>query len=1475
MTRLIHRGHIQAAALIVTAKRESALHADVLALLLPGDRVHAVGASLHSHATFRLLILFATARRLEVALSQGTPLHLDGRLMTSFPLSKGEREQAIGAQAQLVLANQGEVDFARIGEAIDPSRWLDLSAFRALKMRSLGAPPPSMSMALTTRDPRAVLGLAPLSGDALAAMKALLAAPAATLTSSTLLNGAVRALAALIRLTQGLFGATKPAPVRAEGQASASQAAPYEPPWIVRKLASWIDALRMRAWQSSLGSYLAKKHAEYIARLMELLERGDIDEALRHAIPLSATVDTGAARAPSLHLPSPRTYLSISKTRTTGGSLGLGDSLFAMLKARYRALYERLIALGRIDDAAFVLAELLDDVLGAVALLEKCGRTREAAELAEARKLEPAILVRQWIIARDLPRALLLARRHGAFEAAITHLRNEPEARKTLAIAWADVRAESGDYLGALLSLEMGGALPVNAPPSTGRGEVRVACVGVTATGKRRSHNEDSFFVSTRVSETSAAFASGLLCAVIDGSGGVRGARPAEVALRCLREADVSTGALTQLVRHLTDTGQRASNEITKGLSATWTVAAIGEAQLLLQQLGDTRGYLLRGSRLEQITPEHSLVVEMLRSGQLKQADVETFPHKNVVTRVLGGVYKPEFVQVELMQRDRLLLCSDGLWRDVPDETIRNALLGDSREALRVLREFAEVEGKDNITLVITDFDGPGLKPFDASVPIAARPFVDHEEGEPSLRPLALRWAELAHDAGGVNGSAALVFRARLMGSIDPETERHARALLLCAGPESLSLRVAFANELAQRSEPFLAPLARLALRTATRDRALYEQPTAAILEKLETLGGEGVLRVDRPAIHAHPIKPRRVPEVFSMGPRGALSIRDAALLPNGQWLVALGEAGVRILKRDGSTLVAFEAPASRLVIADSGTRALALSLRGELTVVHRIDTVQQRVGDPFEVAAMSSHASSFDGERWAVVLDGAGHVLDILQEQPRSLFRVEQCQRVDRSLGCISFEVRGSPPERLRYDEKNILLRVRQALPERFHATVNPTPFHVVYEPVIALLQVDGPDLHLTIGAAPHPTPRSFRGWSLRAYEGTTLSVGKTHAAINVSEGAALTAIGPYTPFLLHGDGDTRTHLARPTGKHDAPPVFIESSARPDEALRIDEELRAFEFLRAIIHPNVIRIQDVGKDQSLQYLVSEYVAGKDLGAIQRALHAQKMPIPWPLAVCVAKQLCDGLETCHRSVDTRGQPLNFVHRALSPSRCMVAFDGTVKVQIAKVLVPDERVRIRTRMGYLSPEQIRGLPVDPRSDLFNLGTILYELLAGRRLFHANTDFEILEAIRTTVIPPLASVAPHIPPALAAIVHQALAREPNARWQSAAEMREALSTIEVDAGISSQEALASWMHATFADDEHADEQRLRRHAPNEAGIVLIHTALGDVQARIVCSKRTGHRMLAQGENETLVCFDDEGRLLALDVHSGRMLSSTSLR
>lgn len=208
----------------------------------------------------------------------------------------------------------------------------------------------------------------------------------------------------------------------------------------------WRTAISRFLAMTRLSALIGQMQARYLIRMLQMFEEGDLDAALRHAIPLAKddTPSTGWAWG----TPAPRSSLALSFRQSGGGtSMGFGLQVYNELKRRYRAAFERLDATRRYDEAAFVLAELLHEEEEAVAYLEKRGQLRQAALLAEARKLAPDLIVRQWMLAGDRQRAVALARRFGAFGAAVVRLEaTHPETARVLRGHWGAALASAGDY---------------------------------------------------------------------------------------------------------------------------------------------------------------------------------------------------------------------------------------------------------------------------------------------------------------------------------------------------------------------------------------------------------------------------------------------------------------------------------------------------------------------------------------------------------------------------------------------------------------------------------------------------------------------------------------------------------------------------------------------------------------------------------------------------------------------------------------------------------------------------------------------------------------------------------------------------------------------------------------------------------------------------------------------------------------------
>ncbi len=209
--------------------------------------------------------------------------------------------------------------------------------------------------------------------------------------------------------------------------------------------------------------------------------------------------------------------------------------------------------------------------------------------------------------------------------------------------------------------------------------------------------------------------------------------------------------------------------------------------------------------------------------------------------------------------------------------------------------------------------------------------------------------------------------------------------------------------------------------------------------------------------------------------------------------------------------------------------------------------------------------------------------------------------------------------------------------------------------------------------------------------------------------------------------------------------------------------------------HGNVVSIYDFGIEKKQFFLVMEFVEGRNLRQIINELKKTNRSFSIDQSIFMMKEVAAGLDHAHRCVDANsGRPLNITHRDMSPQNIMVSFEGEVKVidfGIAKAETEKEETKAGTLKGkfsYMSPEQADGLLIDPRTDIFAIGIVLWELLANDRLFVGSNEAAILRKVRDCQIPPIRKVNPLVPQELERIVMKALAKDRNVRYQTAANM-----------------------------------------------------------------------------------------------------------
>jgi protein phosphatase len=262
-----------------------------------------------------------------------------------------------------------------------------------------------------------------------------------------------------------------------------------------------------------------------------------------------------------------------------------------------------------------------------------------------------------------------------------------------------------------------------------------------TDVGQVREHNEDNFLVAdlTRrqrgLLDANRALTlghQGAVFAVCDGMGGAAaGEIASQLAVDIIYERLVEglddktplrrDELARRLVRAVETAGlrifQEAKNDRTRrGMGTTVTAAALVDDVLFLAQVGDSRGYILRGEQLVQVTRDQSLVNQLIEAGQLTEEEAETFEHNNIILQALGtaDTVQVDLTYAELRQGDILMLCSDGLSGMVRGEEIRELLRTQPEplDACKALTERAnQAGGHDNITVIVVHFDGEGLKP--------------------------------------------------------------------------------------------------------------------------------------------------------------------------------------------------------------------------------------------------------------------------------------------------------------------------------------------------------------------------------------------------------------------------------------------------------------------------------------------------------------------------------------------------------------------------------------------------------------------------------------------------------------------------------------------------------------------------------------------------------------------------------------------
>ncbi len=252
-----------------------------------------------------------------------------------------------------------------------------------------------------------------------------------------------------------------------------------------------------------------------------------------------------------------------------------------------------------------------------------------------------------------------------------------------------------------------------------------------------------------------------------------------------------------------------------------------------------------------------------------------------------------------------------------------------------------------------------------------------------------------------------------------------------------------------------------------------------------------------------------------------------------------------------------------------------------------------------------------------------------------------------------------------------------------------------------------------------------------------------------------------------------------------------------------------------AIQHPNVAHVFDLGEADGRYFLAMEYLHGEPLTSVATKCSVSMGRVPAGLAAYIVARAAEGLHHAHEAKDADGRPMNLVHRDVSPHNVFVTYDGQVKLTdfgVAKAagrITHTETGVVKGKLPYASPEQLRGDPLDRRSDIFALGVVLWEIATGRRLFRASSDAETLHRIYSGYRLSPTSLVPGFPAELERIIDRALAHDVAKRYATAAELARDLDRFLATSSQPSGSAeLASTMRQLFAAQIAEKDGILRR-------------------------------------------------------------------
>ena len=248
--------------------------------------------------------------------------------------------------------------------------------------------------------------------------------------------------------------------------------------------------------------------------------------------------------------------------------------------------------------------------------------------------------------------------------------------------------------------------------------------------------------------------------------------------------------------------------------------------------------------------------------------------------------------------------------------------------------------------------------------------------------------------------------------------------------------------------------------------------------------------------------------------------------------------------------------------------------------------------------------------------------------------------------------------------------------------------------------------------------------------------------------------------------------------------------------------------------HENIAATYDFGEIEGDYFLAMEYLFGKDLFTVMQRAKERNSSLETKYALLIASKICEGMDYVHGLKDLKNNPLNIIHRDLTPHNIFLTYEGKVKIidfGIAKAEMHDNRTKagvVKGKISYMSPEQIAGDVIDSRSDIFSIGILLYEMISGMRMYTGDTASLIRKCI-SVEYEHLENILPDLQPELYAILDMALSKDIESRYQTCGAMQSDIDNLQFSMSErTDSKALKNFIRDLFEDEYESDQKKAVR-------------------------------------------------------------------